>query len=69
MVWAVLDRLGYYPTLFWDLSDSFMAKFAGFLVVLILAVVAGGGLYLAFWDIPPPSAEVVRTLPDNQFPR
>ncbi|MGH1478536.1 MAG: hypothetical protein ACRBM6_07380 [Geminicoccales bacterium] len=46
-----------------------MAKFAGFLVVLILAVVAGGGLYLAFWDIPPPSAEVVRTLPDNQFPR
>lgn len=46
-----------------------MVKFAGFLILLIALVIAGGAVYLAFWDIPPPSAKVVRTLPDNQFPR
>lgn len=46
-----------------------MAKFGGFLFLLIIAVIAGGTAYLAFFDIPPPSAMVERTLPDNQFPR
>lgn len=46
-----------------------MVKLGGFLVLLIMAAVGGGALYLAFWDIPPPSARVERTLPDSQFPR
>jgi len=46
-----------------------MAKFGGFLVLLIIAIMVGGAVYLAFWDIPPPSAKVVRTLPDDRFPR
>lgn len=46
-----------------------MVKFGGFIVLLIMAAVVGGTVYLAFWDIPPPSAKVVRTLPDDQFPR
>lgn len=46
-----------------------MAKFGGFLFLLILVAFAGGAAYLAFWDIPPPSRTVERTLPDNQFPR
>ncbi len=46
-----------------------MAKFAGFLFFLIIAVLAGGALYLAIWDIPPPSAKVERNIPDDQFPR
>lgn len=46
-----------------------MAKISGFIVLLLIAALAGGTVYLAFWDIPPPSAKVVRTLPDDQFPR
>ena len=46
-----------------------MAKFGGFLFLLIIAAVAGGTAFLAFYDIPPPSAKVERTLPDDQFPR
>lgn len=46
-----------------------MAKLGGFLFLLILTAMAGVTVYLAFWDIPPPSAKVERTLPDDQFPR
>jgi hypothetical protein len=50
-------------------SDLFMLKFSGFVLLLLMAAFAGGAVYLAFWDIPPPSAEIVRQLPDDQFPR
>ena len=46
-----------------------MAKFAGFLFLLILVAFAGGAAYVAFWDIPPPSTQIERKLPDNKFPR
>jgi Na+-transporting methylmalonyl-CoA/oxaloacetate decarboxylase gamma subunit len=55
--------------IFLDFPGIGMAKIAGFLVFLIIAVMIGGSVYLAFWDIPPPSTEVVRTLPDSRFPR
>jgi hypothetical protein len=35
------------------------------LVILVL----GGGVFLATWDIPPPTVQVERTLPDERFPR
>ncbi len=42
----------------------------GHLVLLALVVLAvGATAFLAMWDIPPPSALVERTLPDDQFPR
>ncbi len=47
----------------------FMAKLIGFLFLLIVASIAGGAGYLAFWDVPPPTIKVERTLPDDQFPR
>jgi hypothetical protein len=50
-------------------SDLFLLKFSGFVLLLLMAAFAGGAVYLAFWDIPPPSAEIVRQLPDDQFPR
>jgi hypothetical protein len=40
-----------------------------FLLVLLLVLVLGGGVFLVTWDIPPPTARVERTLPDDQFPR
>ena len=38
------------------------------LIVLILAL-AGGTIFLATWDIPPPSSTIEKTLPDDRFPR
>jgi hypothetical protein len=29
----------------------------------------GGGAFLAFWDIPAPSAKVEKILPDARFPK
>lgn len=39
------------------------------LVVLFVVVVLGGTVFLATWEIPPPTARVERVLPDDQFPR
>jgi len=39
------------------------------LILLILLIVVGGGAYLAFWNIPAPSAVVEKTIPDDRFPK
>ena len=40
---------------------------------IILAVVAvvliGGAVFLATWDIPAPSRQVEKTLPNDRFPK
>lgn len=46
-----------------------MSKIAGVLVVLVLAVLVGGGIFLATFDIPPPSAKVEKVIPDARLPR
>lgn len=43
-------------------------------ITLVIAVVAlvgllAGGIFLATWDIPAPSATVEKTVPDDRFPR
>lgn len=38
-----------------------------FLLVLVLA--AGGAVFVATWDIPPPTKEIRKVLPDERFPR
>jgi hypothetical protein len=39
-------------------------------IFMILALaVAGGGVFLATWDIPPPASSVERVLPDDRFPQ
>jgi hypothetical protein len=40
----------------------------GIAVVAIVALLAGG-VFLATWDIPAPSATVEKTVPDDRFPR
>lgn len=37
------------------------------LLGLILLIVVGGGIFLATWEIPPPSAQVERPIPDSRF--
>ena len=46
-----------------------MSKLAGLLVVVVLAVVVGGGIFLATFDLPPPSVKVEKVIPDERLPR
>ncbi|MDA8230434.1 MAG: hypothetical protein M0006_03760 [Magnetospirillum sp.] len=46
-----------------------MSKIAGLLVVVVLAVLVGGGVFLATFDIPPPSTKVEKVIPDARLPR
>jgi hypothetical protein len=46
-----------------------MAKVIGMLAILVLALIVAGGVYLATVTIPPPSAKVVKVIPDARFPR
>lgn len=41
------------------------------IVVLLLLIVAlaGGGVFLATWEIPAPTAKVEKVIPDDRFPR
>jgi hypothetical protein len=38
------------------------------LSLLILAL-AGGGMFLATWEVPAPTAKVEKVIPDERFPR
>ncbi len=38
-------------------------------ILLILVLVVGGAVFLATWDIPAPTRQVEKTLPDSRFPR
>ncbi|MCC7016101.1 MAG: hypothetical protein IT564_02725 [Rhodospirillales bacterium] len=38
------------------------------LSLLILAL-AGGGVFLATWEVPAPTAKVEKVIPDERFPR
>ena len=46
-----------------------MRKSSLFLIVIILGVLAGGAVYLATWEIPPPTVKVEKVLSDERFPR
>lgn len=39
------------------------------LILLVLVILLGGGVYLAFWDIPAPSGLVEKTISDDRFPK
>ena len=46
-----------------------MSKFLLILFILILVALGGGAVFLATWDIPPPSEPVEKVIPDERFPR
>jgi len=38
-----------------------------FLILVVLAVVVGGTVFLATWDMPPPSAVTEKVIPNDRF--
>lgn len=39
------------------------------IIILALLILVGGAVFLATWDIPPPSTVVEKEIPDDRFPR
>jgi len=46
-----------------------MSKAHYIVLIITLLAVVGGTVFLATWDIPPPSERVEKVLPDERFPR
>tara|TARA_A100001037_G_scaffold303478_1_gene337591 strand:- start:5593 stop:5733 length:141 start_codon:yes stop_codon:yes gene_type:complete len=46
-----------------------MSKAPYIVLIIMLLAVVGGAVFLATWDIPPPSERVEKVLPDDRFPR
>ncbi len=46
-----------------------MLKVTSIIIATALVLLVGGALFLASWDIPAPSAEVERTIPNDRFAR
>jgi cell division septal protein FtsQ len=46
-----------------------MGKVVMIAVALVVLVLVGGGVYLAFWDIPAPQTPVEKVIPSDRFPR
>ena len=44
-----------------------MGKLVLATLVVVLLVIAGGGAFLAMWDIPAPSTPVAKVIPDARF--
>lgn len=38
-------------------------------LLLIVVILVGGSVFLATWDIPAPTQQVEKVLPDERFPR
>lgn len=49
-----------------DTEDPNLARF---LALALLVVILGGVVFLATWEIPPPTAEVETVIPDERLPR
>jgi hypothetical protein len=46
-----------------------MGKVTVALVIVIALLLLGGGVFLALWNPPAPSAPVEKVLPDARFPK
>jgi len=46
-----------------------MSRLSRALAILILVAVAGGAIFLMTWDIPPPTAQIERVIPNDTFPQ
>jgi hypothetical protein len=46
-----------------------MGKVLLAMTVIVIVVVIGGGVFLAFRDIPAPANKVEKVLPDARFPK
>ena len=46
-----------------------MGKLTVVLVIVIALLLLGGGVFLALWNPPAPSAPVEKVIPDARFPK
>lgn len=46
-----------------------MRKLTTMIAVAVLALLGAGAVFLATWEIPPPSAKVEKVIPDERFTR
>lgn len=46
-----------------------MKKLATIIIAVALVLIIGSALFLASWDIPAPSAEIERPIPNDRFAR
>ncbi|HJN23541.1 MAG TPA: hypothetical protein QF509_06520 [Rhodospirillales bacterium] len=46
-----------------------MKNFSKLVFVAVIAVIIGGAVFLASWDIPAPVADVEKVITDERFPR
>ncbi|MCH7634678.1 MAG: hypothetical protein IIA36_08305 [Proteobacteria bacterium] len=44
-----------------------MSKLSRVLLIVLLVVLAGGGVFLATWEIPPPSTPVEKVIPNDRI--
>lgn len=52
-----------------SVRDWYRMKLTTFVIALALVLLAGGAVFLASWDIPAPSVEVEKTIPNDRFKR
>ncbi len=46
-----------------------MINVSKIVLLVVLAAIVGTVVFLATWDMPAPSAEVERVIPDDRFPQ
>lgn len=46
-----------------------MKNVSRIVLLLLLALLVGGAVFLAMWDIPSPVAKTEKVIPDERFPR
>lgn len=46
-----------------------MKVLSRFLILLVLVLVAGGAVFLMTWDIPAPTREIEKPLPNDKLPQ
>ena len=46
-----------------------MRKLPHFIIVVTLVILVGAAVFLITFDIPPPSSQVEKVIPDDRFPR
>jgi phage shock protein PspC (stress-responsive transcriptional regulator) len=65
---AVEERIGGYSCNHQAVSFGIMSKIARLFVVLLFVSLITGVVFLITWDIPAPSLQVEKVIPDDKFP-
>jgi len=46
-----------------------MKNISRLVFILVILMIAGGGVFLVTWDIPAPAQKIEKVLPDDRFPK